>query len=215
MDQQSPRPQSGHEEVANTISHGVGLLAAITACPFLIAAAVQRGHPAGIVGVCIFSFAMIVLYLTSTLYHALPRGGAKNLFQILDHMAIYLMIAGTYTPFTLGVLEGAWSWTLFGIIWSLALAGILLKSIVGTRYMMLSTALYVIMGWGAIIAIKPLWNSMSAASFAWLIAGGIVYTLGVFFFILDHRIRYSHFVWHLFVISGTACHFVAILGHAR
>jgi len=157
---------------------------------------------------------MLVLYLASTLYHALPRGRAKNLFQIFDHMAIYLLIAGTYTPFTLGVLRGTWGWTLFGIVWGLALAGILLKAVAGARFMLLSTGLYVAMGWLGLVAIKPLWLGMSAAGLGWLLAGGFAYTLGVIFFLLDHKVRYSHFVWHLFVTGGTACHCVAVHGFA-
>lgn len=212
--QAEPRPQSAGEEVANSISHGVTLLAAIAASPLLILGAAQRGSAANVAGASIFAGAMIVLYLASTLYHALPRGRAKDLFQIFDHMAIYLLIAGTYTPFTLGVLRGAWGWTLFGIVWGLALAGILLKCVAGARFMLLSTGLYVAMGWLGLVAIKPLWLGMPAAGLGWLFAGGIAYTLGVIFFLLDHRIRYSHFVWHLFVTGGTACHCVAVHGFA-
>lgn len=208
------RPQSAGEEVANSISHGVTLLAAIAASPVLILGAAQRGSAASVAGASIFAGTMLVLYLASTLYHALPRGRAKNLFQIFDHMAIYLLIAGTYTPFTLGVLRGTWGWTLFGIVWGLALAGILLKAVAGARFMLLSTGLYVAMGWLGLVAIKPLWLGMSAAGLGWLLAGGFAYTLGVIFFLLDHKVRYSHFVWHLFVTGGTACHCVAVHGVA-
>lgn len=214
-ERESLRPQSTGEEIANSISHGVALLAAIAASPVLIVGAVQRGEPSAIVGASVFSFAMILLYLSSTLYHALPRGKAKDLFQLFDHMAIFLLIAGTYTPFMLGVLRGPWGWTLLGIVWGFALSGILLKSIAGTRFMLLSTGLYVAMGWLVLIAFKPLMASMPATGLCWLLAGGLAYTLGVVFFILDHKIRYSHFVWHLCVTSGTTCHCVAVMGFSQ
>jgi len=208
------RTQSRGEEIANSVSHGVGMMAALAAAPILIVSAAQRGGAAQIVGASIFAAAMVLLYLTSTLYHALPRNRVKRLFQILDHGAIYLLIAGTYTPFTLGVLRGAWGWTLFGLVWGLALAGVVLKAVAGIRHPRLSTSLYVAMGWLALIAIEPLWLHLPAWGLFWLLAGGIAYTLGVVFFALDGRVRYSHFVWHLFVLAGTACHFVAVLGYA-
>jgi hemolysin III len=208
------RTQSLGEEIADSVSHGVGMMAALAAAPILIVGAAQRGGAAQIVGASIFAAAMVLLYLTSTLYHALPRNRVKRLFQILDHGAIYLLIAGTYTPFTLGVLRGAWGWTLFGLVWGLALAGVVLKAVAGIRHPRLSTSLYVAMGWLALIAIEPLWLHLPAWGLFWLLAGGIAYTLGVVFFALDGRVRYSHFVWHLFVLAGTACHFVAVLGYA-
>jgi hemolysin III len=197
------RVQSLGEEIANSVSHGVALLAAIAAVPLLMVTSIHRGGAAGVVGAAIFSATMVLLYLTSTLYHALPGNRAKRVFQVLDHAAIYLLIAGTYTPFTLGVLHGTWGWTLFGLVWGLALAGLLLKSIGGIRYPKLSVALYLAMGWLALIAIRPL-------GLFWIIAGGLAYTLGVVFFALDSRVRYAHFVWHLFVVLGTACHVVAV-----
>ena len=208
------RTQSLGEEIANSISHGIALLVAVSATPFLIIAAVDRGGIADIVGASVFAATMLLLYLTSTLYHALPRNKAKRVFQILDHGAIYLLIAGTYTPFTLGVLRGAWGWTLFGLVWGLALAGILLKAIGGVRYPTLSTCLYLAMGWLVLIAVKPLWLLVPSWGLFWLLAGGIAYTVGVAFFVIDERIRYSHFVWHLFVIAGTTCHFFAVLWYA-
>ena len=208
------RPQSIGEEIANSVSHGVGMLAAVAAAPVLIMAAVQRGGAAGIVGASVFAATMVLLYFTSTLYHALPRNRAKQVFQILDHGAIFLLIAGTYTPFTLGVLRGTWGWTLLGLVWSLALIGIVFKVIYGTRYPRISMSLYLAMGWLAVIAVKPLWEQVSAWGLFWLVAGGIAYTVGVAFFALDERIRYSHFIWHLFVIAGTACHFIAVLWYS-
>jgi hemolysin III len=208
------RAQSLGEEIANSVSHGVGMMAALAAAPILIVSAAQRGGAAQIVGASIFAAAMVLLYFASTLYHALPSNRVKQAFQILDHAAIYLLIAGTYTPFTLGVLRGAWGWTLFGLVWGLALAGVVLKAVAGIRYPRLSTSLYLAMGWLALIAVQPLWLHLPAWGVFWLVAGGVAYTLGVVFFALDERVRYSHFVWHLFVLAGTACHFIAVLWYA-
>lgn len=208
------RSQSGGEEVANSVSHGAAFVAALVATPLLISVAVRRGDTADVVGASVFGAAMLLLYLTSTLYHAMPRNRAKAVFRILDHSAIYVLIAGSYTPFTLGVLRGAWGWTMFGIVWSIALAGILLKAIGGVRYPRLSTGLYLAMGWCALIAIEPLWRLVPGWGLFWLFAGGVAYSLGVVFFATDERIRYNHFKWHLFVIAGTACHFIAVAGYA-
>ncbi len=205
--------QSPREEIANSISHGIGFLAAVAAVPILIVTAVRRGDAAGIVGVSIFAAASVVLYLTSTLYHALPRSRIKRVFRVLDHAAIFLLIAGTYTPFTLGVLRGAWGWTLFGIVWALALAGIGLKAFRGVRYPKLSTILYLAMGWLVVIAVEPLWSRVPLWGLFWLAAGGLAYTVGVAFYAAG-RFRFSHFVWHLFVLAGTASHFIAVLYYA-
>ena len=207
------RHQSPGEEIANSVSHGIALLAAIATVPILIIACVERGNPATLIGAIVFSFTMLFVYSTSTLYHALPRGTAKHVLQHLDHGAIFLLIAGTYTPFTLGVLYGAWGWTLFGLVWGLGVAGIILKGIAGMRFPTLSICLYVGTGWLAVIAIKPLWASVEVWGLLWLFAGGVMYTLGVPFFLVE-RIHYGHLVWHLFVIGGTACHFVAVLRYA-
>jgi hemolysin III len=207
------RPQSPGEEIANSVSHGVGLVAAVVAVPILIVAAVQRGGAAGIVGASVFAGTMVLLYLASTLYHALPRNKAKRLFKVLDHGAIFLLIAGTYTPFTLGVLRGGWGWTLFGLVWGLAVLGIVLKVVGGFRIPWLSTCLYLGMGWLALIAVRPLGVRMPLAGIAWLVAGGLAYTAGVAFFAAE-RLRYSHFIWHLFVLTGTCCHFFAVLWYA-
>ena len=208
------RPQSFGEEIANSVSHGVGLLATVAATPVLIIAAVQRGGAEGIVGTSVFSATMVLMYLTSTLYHALPRNRAKQVFQILDHGAIFLLIAGTYTPFTLGVLRGMWGWTLFGLVWSLALTGIVLKIVYGAWYQRFSTFLYLVMGWLVVIALKVLWLHVSTWGLVWLLSGGLAYTVGVVFFLVDERVRYSHFIWHLFVIAGTSCHFIAVLRYS-
>ena len=207
------RTQSLGEEIANSVSHGVGLLAAVAAAPVLVLSAVRHDGAARIAGASVFAATMVLLYLTSTLYHALPGNRAKRVFQVLDHAAIFLMIAGTYTPFTLGVLRGTWGWTLFGLVWGLALAGVVLTMTGGARYPKLTTGLYLAMGWLILIAIKPLWLRMPSSGLFWLFAGGIAYTVGVVFYAAK-RVRYSHLVWHLFVIAGTACHFIAVLRYA-
>jgi hemolysin III len=207
------RPQSLGEEVANSVSHGLGLSAAVAAFPVLVIAAQQRGDTSGIVGASVFATAMVLLYLASTLFHALPRCRAKRVFQILDHSAIYLLIAGTYTPFTLGVLRGDWGWTLFGLVWGMAVAGTVLKALGGVRYTTLSTWTYLAMGWLVVIAAKTVWTLVPGWGLFWLIAGGVAYTAGAVFFMAE-RIRYFHFVWHLFVVAGTACHFIAVLRYA-
>ena len=201
------------EEIANAVSHGVGCLAALAATPFLVLAAARRGGAGAIVGASVFAGTVVVLYLASTLYHALPRNRAKRVLRVIDHSAIFLLIAGTYTPFTLGVLRGAWGWTLFGLVWALAGLGVALKSVRGIRNPRLSTALYVGMGWLALIAIRPLWFHLPPAGWLWLIAGGFAYTSGIAFYAAE-RLRYAHFVWHVFVLMGTVCHFFAVLWYA-
>jgi len=207
------RAPSLGEEIANSVSHGVGFLLALVATPFLVVAAARRGDSAAIVGASVFAATTAVLYLASTLYHALPKNKAKQIFRVIDHSAIFLLIAGTYTPFTLGVLRGTWGWTLFGLVWSLAILGIVLKSVGGIGYPRLSTALYVGMGWLALIAIQPLWVHVPVAGWLWLIAGGLAYTSGIAFYAAE-RVRYGHFVWHVFVLMGTVCHFFAVLWYA-
>jgi hemolysin III len=207
------RPQTLGEEIANSISHGLGLAGALVAFPLLVIAASQRGDVTGIVSVSVFATTMVLLYLASTLFHALPPGRAKRVFQILDHSAIFLMIAGTYTPFTLGVLRGAWGWTLFGIVWSIAVVGIVLKALGGVRYTTISTWAYLAMGWVVVIAAERVWTLMPAWGLFWLVAGGLAYTAGAVFFAFE-RIRYFHFAWHLFVVAGTACHVVAVMAYS-
>ncbi len=207
------RPQSTGEVIANSVSHGVALCAALAACPVLVIAALNRGGAAGIAGSIVFAAAMVLLYFASTLFHAMPSGRSKRRLQVLDHAAIYFLIAGTYTPFALGVLHGPWGWTLFGLEWSLAITGAALKVYGGIRYAAASTWVYLAMGWLILIAAEPLLTRVSNWGLFWLFAGGIAYTAGTVFFIAD-RIRYFHFVWHLFVATGTACHFVAVLWYS-
>ena len=208
------REQSQGEEIANSISHGLGLVAALVGTPFLIVQAARHGDAGFIAGTSIFSATAAILYLASTLYHALPAGKAKRVFRIIEHSAIYLLIAGTYTPFTLGVLSGAWGWTLFGVTWVLAAAGVALKAFSRVSHPILSTVLYLLMGWVVVIAVDPLLARMPTAGLLWLIAGGLSYTAGVVFFATDSRLQYGHLVWHLFVMAGTACHYFAIIWYA-
>jgi hemolysin III len=208
----SHREQTTGEELANSLSHGVGFLLALVALPVLVVHAIPRGA-AAVVGASVFAVTLALLYLSSTLYHALRHERAKRVFRVLDHAAIYLLIAGTYTPFTLGVLRGAWGWWLFGVIWALAVAGIALKSTLGMHYPRLSTAVYLLMGWLVVIAVRPLWQHMPPWGLFWLAAGGLAYTAGVAFYAAP-RLRYAHFLWHLAVLTGTACHFVAVLRYS-
>ena len=210
----SKREQSREEEIANSLSHGLGLIAALVATPFLIEHAARHGDAGFIVGASIFAATMVLLYLASTLYHALPTGRAKGMFRVIEHSAIFLLIAGTYTPFTLGVLRGAWGWTLLALVWSLAVTGVLLKALNRMAHPILSTGLYLLMGWLIVIAAQPLSVRVPASGLLWLVAGGLAYTLGVVFFALDSRLRYGHFIWHLFVMAGTACHYFAVLWYA-
>ena len=207
------RPQSLGEEIANAVSHGAGFFAALAGAPVLIATAARHGPASRIVGAAVFATTLILLYASSTMYHALARNRAKLVFRILDHGAIYLLIAGTYTPFTLGVLRGPWGWTLFGLVWTLAVVGITLTSVGGVRHPRIATGVYVGMGWLIVIAIRPLWLHVPLAGLLWLAAGGLAYTAGVAFY-AARRLPYAHFVWHLFVLAGSACHFVAVLGYA-
>jgi hemolysin III len=207
------RPQSLGEEIANSVSHGVALLAAIVAIPFLIVAARHFGA-ANVVGASVFAATMVLLYLTSTLYHALPAGRAKRVFMKLDHGAIYVFIAGSYTPFALGALGGPWGWTLFGLVWLLAIVGVTLKACDRLSHPWLSTGLYLVMGWLVVIAAVPLVERVPLPGVALLVAGGLAYTAGVAFFMLDSRWRYAHAVWHSFVVAGTGCHYFAVLSYA-
>src|SRR5262249_46954792 len=188
------------EEIANSLSHGVGLALAIAATPILIVAATRYGTAWNMVGVSIFGASMISLYLASTLYHALTHNGAKRFFRLMDHSAIFILIAGTYTPFTLGVLRGPWGWTIFGLVWGLAIVGLTIKAVFGARFIWLSVGLYLIMGWLALIATPQLLQRVPVSGLAWILAGGVAYTAGVAFF-AAHRLRYAHFAWHLFVIA--------------
>jgi hemolysin III len=208
------RAQTFAEEVANAVSHGIGFLLAVASLPILVVFAGERGA-ASVVGAVVFAVTMMLLYLSSALYHALPAGRAKALFNKLDHAAIYVFIAGSYTPFALGALRGGWGWTLFGLVWGLAVLGVLLKSFDQLRHPGWSTGLYVAMGWLVLIAAGPLVDRVAFGGLVLLVAGGVAYTVGALFFLLDSKLRGAHFVWHLFVLGGSTCHFFAALWHAQ
>ncbi len=207
------RAETPGEEIANIISHGVGLLASILALPILTTAALAKGETAQVVGAIVFATTMILLYLASTLYHALPAGRAKRFFRIVDHSAIYLFIAGSYTPFTIGVLRGDTGWALLGAIWTLAIMGVAWKASGIRTHPKWSTGLYLAMGWLILLAAAPLVRQMPTIGLVWLVAGGVAYTSGVGFFAATN-LRYGHFVWHLFVLVGSACHTVAVLHYS-
>jgi hemolysin III len=201
------------DEWANALTHGVGLMASLVGLPFLILTWQARGDALSVIGASVFGASLIAVYATSTFYHAVPHPRAKRILQLLDHIAIYLLIAGTYTPFTLGVLRGTWGWTLFGIVWTLAALGILFKLLFRTRFKRASTILYLAMGWVAIIAVKPMVTALPTAGFVLLLSGGLLYSAGTYFYMRDHR-RFHHATWHCFVLGGSACHFVAVLQYA-
>lgn len=211
VDEPPGLPQSTGEELANSISHGIGLVAAIIGAPILLLAAFRHGSVFFLIGTIVFVATMVLLYLGSMLYHAWPRTPAKSLLQIFDHSAIFWLIAGTYTPFALGPLRGVWGWTMLGIVWALAVFGALFKVTHGPdRYRKFAIALYLGMGWLAVVFLRPLALAVPLPVVLWLVAGGIVYTAGVLFFV-NERLRYGHFVWHLFVLTGSSCHFAAVL----
>jgi hemolysin III len=198
------------EEIANAITHGIGALLAIAALVLLIVQASLHGTVWHIVSFSVFGFTLVALYFASTLYHSIPFDAAKRIFHKLDHIAIYWLIAGTYTPFCLTALRGWIGWTMFGVVWALAIGGTVVKSISVGRYVRLSTYFYVGMGWVVLLAIKPLYESVSTACFTWLILGGVAYTGGTYFF-LKERWLYNHSIWHMFVLAGSICHFFAVL----
>jgi hemolysin III len=208
------REQSLWEEVANSASHGLGLVAGLIGAPILIVNAAQRGDVVFTIAVCIFSITIFLLYLSSTIYHGLRAGNAKRVFRVLDHSAIYLLIAGTYTPFTLGVLRGNWGWTLFGLIWSLAIVGVVLKAMGRASHPMLSIGIYLVMGWLIVIALVPMIDRVPLPGLLWLLAGGMFYSGGVVFYATDSRLKYGHLAWHFFVLAGTVSHYFAVLWYA-
>ncbi len=211
-------PESHHqsigEEIGNSLSHALALLLSGIGLPILLIHAGRYGDTTSVVGAGVFGVSAILLYLASVLYHATPYPRAKRVLRLVDHSAIYLLIAGTYTPFTLGVLRGGWGWTLFGLVWGLALFGIVFKLFLGVRYPRVSTFVYLAMGWMMLIAIRPLWQQMPLGGWLWLLAGGLAYTLGVVFYVIDDKIPYGHMIWHLFVMAGTTLHFFAVLFYA-
>ena len=202
--------QSAGEEVANGISHGIGLVGAIIGAPILLLAAFHHGDIPFLIGTVIFTTTMLLVYLASTLYHVWPQTNTKSLLQIIDHAAIFLLIAGTYTPFALGPLRSGVGLAMLWIVWALALFGVFMKATRGVlRHRKLAMTLYLGTGWFALIFIRPLALAIPLSALLWLIAGGIAYTAGTLFFANERR-RYCHFVWHLFVLTGSGCHFAAV-----
>jgi hemolysin III len=206
--------QSFGEELANTISHAIGLLAALIAAPILLGTAWEKGDAAFFIGAAIFVATILLLYFGSTLYHLWPRTTGKHVLQVIDHGAIFLLIAGTYTPFVMGPLRGPWGWTVLVLVWALAIFGIVLKTARGVnRHTKLAMCLYLGMGWLMLMFFPILARRVPFVTLIWLALGGVIYTTGVIFFAKE-RIRYCHFVWHLFVLGGTSCHFLAVLSCA-
>jgi hemolysin III len=197
------------EELANTVTHGFGLLLSIAGAVALVAASVLHGTAWHIVSCSVYGFTLVLLYFSSTLYHAVSTPHLKQTFRLFDHSAVYLLIAGTYTPFTLVNLRGGWGWTLFGVVWVLTLGGITFKYVAPGRFPVLSTTIYVLMGWLVVLGIKPVLTFVPLHGFFWLLAGGLFYTVGVFFF-ASKRIPYSHAIWHLFALCGSICHYWAV-----
>lgn len=207
------RPQSRREELANALTHGAGLTASLVGLPPLVWMATTRGDALNIVACSVFAVGLIILYASSTAYHAAPASRAKHVLRVIDHVAIYLLIAATYTPFALAVLRGAWGWTLFGVVWALAVIGVLHKTFLGFRLPRLSTLMYLGMGWLAIVAIGPLTRALPPSGLVLLFAGGLCYTAGVALYVRDH-LPYRHALWHLFVIAGSGCHYAAVMRYA-
>ena len=198
------------EEVASSISHGIGAALGIAALVILVVFAAVKGDPWRVVSFSIYGTSLVILYLASTFYHAFRKPSIKQVFKIFDHASIYILIAGTYTPFTLVTIRGPWGWTLFGIIWGLAIFGVIFKAIFINRFKLISTILYATMGWFIVIAIKQVIISLETMGVFWLLIGGLAYTGGIYFYLND-KIKYNHSIWHLFVLAGSICHFFSIL----
>ena len=208
------REQTSGEELANSLTHGLGVVLTLVVAPLLVIIAARTGDIWRVVSAAVYSTTLLLLFTSSTLYHGLRARGAKAVFQRIDHAAIYLLIAGTYTPFTLITLRGPWGWSLFAVVWGLAIAGVALKGTFGARLPVLSTAVYLGMGWLAVVALRPLLINVAPRGIAWLVAGGLFYTGGVLFYVRDERYRYHHAIWHVFVLAGSIAHFCAILWYA-
>lgn len=200
------------EELANSLTHGAGLLLGIAALVLMVVFAAKKGSAIHVVACAVYGATLVLLYLASTLYHALPPGRAKRVFGILDHAAIFLLIAGTYTPFTLVTLRGGWGWGLFGAIWSLAIAGVVLEVVTRGRARRLQLLLYLVMGWAVLLAARPLLEGLERSGFVLLLLGGISYSLGVIFFVW-RSLPFHHAVWHVFVLGGSICHFFVVFVH--
>lgn len=202
------------ETIANSVTHGLGLIGSMVALPILIMTSSHGGDALIVAGATIFGISLVLLYAASTVYHSFPTSPSRRMLRVIDHSAIYVLIAGSYTPFMLGPLRGRLGYSLLAIVWLMAFAGIAIKSRRGIGHPILSVAPYVAMGWLCAIAAKPLIAQVGTAGFWWLLAGGLCYTGGVVFYATDKRLRYGHAVWHLFVLAGSTCHFFAVLWHS-
>ncbi|HWC77929.1 MAG TPA: hemolysin III family protein [Blastocatellia bacterium] len=198
------------EELANSITHGIGLALSVVGFGILLTLAIVNGTAWHIVGCSVFGLSLIALYSASTVYHSLRSPRIRHVFKVLDHAAIYLLIAGTYTPFTLVNLRGFWGWTLLALVWSLAVSGIVFKVFFVERFVIASTLVYILMGWSCVIAVKPLLTLVPMGGIFWLLGGGIAYTVGTIFFAWK-RLPYNHAIWHLFVVAGSICHYFAVV----
>lgn len=203
------RKQSIEEEITNAILHGIGLGLAIAALTILIIFATMYGDMWYLVGFTIYGITLITLYLSSTLYHSFPQGKWKNVLHVVDHVSIYLLIAGTYTPVTLTALRGPWGWSIFGVVWGAAILGILLKVFWFERFKYFTLALYAIMGWMIVIAIRPLLENLNSTSLVFMLAGGLAYTIGIVFYVW-RSLKFGHAIWHLLVLVGSICHFFTV-----
>ena len=201
--------QSLGEEIASSVTHGIGAALSVAVLVLLTAFAGKHSEPWRVVSLSIYGATLIFLYLSSTLYHSFPRGKTRRFFRLLDHVSIFLLIAGSYTPVVLIVLQGPWGWTLFGLIWTLAIGGILAKIFLMGKLKIISVIFYIAMGWIIVIAFKPLLRAVPIELFAWLFAGGLFYTLGTIFYAWE-RLPHNHTIWHLFVLAGSAAHFFGI-----
>jgi hemolysin III len=212
MDYIAHERKERREELANSLTHGLGTAFAIAALVVMVVFASLRGSARHIVGAAFFGAGLVVLYLMSTLYHALPPGRAKRVMRVMDHAGIFLLIASTYTPLCLATLKGPWGWSLFGVVWGLAIVGITLKASLFHRMSWISTAIYLLMGWVVVIALVPLFQRLPAPGLAWLFGGGLFYSGGVIFY-RWHKLTYHHALWHLCVLAGSACHVACVLGY--
>lgn len=205
-----PRQRSTREEIANSVTHGVGLTLSVAGLALLVVFASLYGTAWHIVGSSIYGATLVVLFAASTLYHSARTPKLKRAFKIADHSCIFLLIAGTYTPYTLTHLRGGWGWTLFGVVWGFAVLGIVFKMLFVNRFRMATPIVYLAMGWLIVIAVKPVMELVPLDNLIWLVAGGLMYTAGLIFYVTD-RIPYSHTVWHMFVLAGSFCHYYAVV----
>lgn len=202
------------EAIANSVTHGLGFLASLLAFPILIVSALRRGDALDVTGAATFGVSLVLLYAASTVYHSFPETPSARVLRVIDHSAIYILIAGSYTPFMLGPLRGSMGYSLLAIVWAMAIIGISMKVRRGIGHPVLTVAPYIVMGWLCAVAAKPLIAQVGPAGFWWLLAGGLFYSGGVVFYAVDKRLRYGHAVWHLFVLAGSTCHFFAVLWHS-